>query len=121
MVTWAKRTWRELAAEMFDKDGINTVFLHARNLLTGAAVMAAGLYSMHHLEDKHLAGMWTVHLAGYGVTGLGSGLLALNLGDGLRRLARREVSLGARILLIAAYVGISLRLVQVLLYFRYVS
>lgn len=121
MVTWAKQTWRDLAAELFDNDGINTVFLHARNLLTGAAVMAAGLYSMHHFEDKHLAGMWSVHLAGYGVTGLGTGLLALNLGDGLRRLAKREVSLGVRVLLIAFYVGISLRLVQVMLYFRYVA
>ena len=121
MVIWAKRAWHELATRMFDNDGINTVFLHARNLLTGAAVMAAGLYSTNHLEDKHLAGMWTVHLAGYGVAGLGTALLVLNLGDGLRRLARRQVSLALRIVLIALYVGISLRLVQVVLYFRYVA
>ena len=120
MVTWAKRAWRDLAVEMFDNDGINTVFVHARNLLTGAAVMAAGLYSAHHFEDKHLAGMWTVHLAGYGVAGLGSALLALNLGDGLRRLAKREAPWGVRLFGAAFYVGISRRLVQVLLYFRYV-
>jgi hypothetical protein len=119
MVIWAKQAWDEVATELFDNDGLSTVFQHARNVLTGAAVVAAGMYAVNHME-KHIAGMWKVHLAGYAVAVMGALLLALNLFDGLRRLARRRHRLLLRFLVIWAYVALSLRLVQVVIYFRWV-
>jgi len=121
MLVVPDRPWRRIKAELFEHDGVSTVFLHARNVLTGAAVVAAGLYAVHHLENKHLAGMWTVHIAGYGVALAGTLLLVLNLVDGLRRLARHHLPLVLRLVLAVAYAGLSLRLVQVLVYFRYAA
>jgi hypothetical protein len=121
MMTATKRAWRRVKVELFDRDGLSTVFLHARNLLTGAAVVAAGLYAVHHLGNKQLAGMWTVHVAGYGVALGGTLLLVLNLFDGLRRLARQQLPLALRVAVAIAYTGMSLRLVQVLVYFRYAA
>jgi hypothetical protein len=119
MVTETKRVWRQVAEELFEREGLSTLFLHARNLLTGAAVIAAGLYASHHLENKQLVGMWSVHLAGYGVAVAGTVLLVLNLLDGLRRLARQALPLALRLVVTVAYVGLSLRLIQVVIYFRY--
>jgi len=119
MVTTAKQAWRRVMAEIFEQDGLTTLFLHARNVLTGAAVVAAGLYAAHHLENKRLAGMWTVHMAGYGVALVGAMLLLLNLLDGLRRLSQRQLPVALRLFVTLLYVGLSLRLVQVIVYFRY--
>jgi hypothetical protein len=118
MNTWFKQTWHELATELFDEDGLTTVFTHARNVVTGAAVIAAGLFAAHHLQTTAMKGMWTVHFAGYAVAALGGVLLALNLMDGLRRLARRKHHLLLRIAAILVYVGLSVRLTQVVIYFR---
>jgi hypothetical protein len=77
------------------------------------------MYAVNHME-KHITGMWNVHLAGYVVAFLGALLLALNLLDGLRRLAKRRHHVLLRFLAIWVYVALSLRLVQVVIYFRYV-
>lgn len=111
-------SWSALAEELFDRDGLDTVFSHARNVLTGTVIVAAGLYAIHHAETVPIPGMWTVHAAGYGVTLLGAVLLLLNLADGLRRLARKRHSLALRAVTILAYLAISVRLTQVIVYFR---
>lgn len=118
MSAWLKQTWNELSTELFDEDGLTTVFTHARNVVTGAAVIAAGMYAAHHLQTGPMRGMWTVHFAGYAVAALGGVLLVLNLIDGLRRLARRRHHLLLRIAAILVYVGLSVRLTQVVIYFR---
>jgi len=116
--TWLKRLWDSLAAELFDNEGLSTVFLHARNVLTGAAIVAAGLYAVNHVDTRDLRGMWTVHFAGYAIASLGAVLLGLNLFDGLRRLARRKHHMLLRLVAILVYVALSIRLTQVLIYFR---
>lgn len=109
---------QNLVNELFDEEGLATIFQHARNLLTSAMLLAAGLYAAHHVEQPLPPGMWTVHLAGYGVSALGAVLMLLNLFDGLRRLARRQHSAWLRWPVIVFYVAMTLRLTQVLVYFR---
>jgi hypothetical protein len=45
-------------------------------------------------------------------------LLLLNLADGLRRLARRRHHIALRVALIAAYVAVSVRIIQLMVIFR---
>jgi hypothetical protein len=110
--------WRRLVVELFEEDGLAAVFTHARNVLTGTALIAAGLYAARHFEKAGLPGMWKVNFAGYSVAALGVGLLLLNLLDGLRRLARRQHPMTLRVLAILAYLALSIRLTQVIVYFR---
>jgi hypothetical protein len=118
LLNWARQAWNDLATEMFEQNGLDTVFAHARNVLTGALIVAAGMYAAHHLGDTQLPGMWTVHVAGYAVAALGAVLLALNLADGLHRLAKRKHPLLLRLAAILIYVALSIRLAQVIVYFR---
>jgi hypothetical protein len=109
---------RELLADLFHNEGLAQVFAHARNVLTCAMLMAAGMFAVRHHQRIQLPGMWTVHLAGYLVAAVGVILLLMNLYDGLRRLSRRRHSVALRAIAICVYIGLSLRLTQVLLYFR---
>ena len=117
-VQWTRELRQSLARELFEEDGLATVFQHARNVLSGTVIVAAGLYAAHHLGSPQLPGMWTVHLAGYVVATMGVVLLLLNLGDGLRRLSRRRHHLALRLLIIVVYLALSVRLTQVIVYFR---
>src|SRR4029453_15631048 len=60
MFTEVTRMWDAIVALLFDHDAFDAVFTHARNVLTGAAVVAAGLYAVHHVGDGNLHGMWNV-------------------------------------------------------------
>jgi len=111
-------SWRAMATALFEKDGLTTFFQHARNVLTGAAVVGAGLYAINHVGATHLHGMWAIHVAGYAIAALGGLLLALNLFDGLRRLAKLEHPRFLKIGAILFYVALSVRLTQVIIYFR---
>jgi len=115
---WASETRHGVAHELFDQEGLSTVFQHARNVLSGTMIIAAGMYAAHHLGASPLPGTWTLHVAGYVVTAIGIVLLVLNLCDGLRRLARRRHHLALRIATIVVYVALSVRLTQVIVYFR---
>ena len=68
---WLMRARQSLVEELFDNDGLTAVFTHARNVLTGAAVLAAGFYAAHHIGATQLPGMWTVHIAGYAIATFG--------------------------------------------------
>jgi len=117
----ARSPWQTFVTELFDNEGLGTVFAHARNVLTGTAVIAAGLYAIQHSRTGDLPVMWTVHFAGHVVAVLGGLLLVLNLVDGLRRLAKRRHHLLLRLLAILVYVALSVRLTQVVIYFRAAS
>ena len=119
--TQLKRTSRNLVREIFDNEGLETIFMHARNVLTGAAVMAAGMYAASHLSTHGLPGMWNLRFAGYAVAVMGVLLLLLNLVSGLRRLARRKHHLVLRLIAIFLYTALSLRLTQVIIYFRWAT
>lgn len=114
--------WRaagaELTRELFEQDGLSTVFGHARNVLSGTVIIAAGLFAVHHKAAHTVPGTWALHGAGYIVAAVGVLLLVLNLFDGLRRLARRQRPLALRVVVSLLYVALSLRLIQVFVYFR---
>jgi hypothetical protein len=94
----------QLASQLFDEGGLKVLFQHASNVLAGTLVLSSGLHVSAH--------------AGYAVAGLGAVLLALNLWDGMRRLARRHYSLTLRVLAGTAHVALSLRLIEAVTLFR---
>lgn len=113
-----RRLHDDLVHDLFEEDGLATVFSHARNVVTCALLFAAGSYAAHDTGPGTGPVTWTLHLAGHLVTAVAVVLLLLNLVDGLRRLARREHSMLLRVLVVAGYVGITLRLAQVVVHFR---
>jgi hypothetical protein len=110
--------WRQLANELFQQDGLAAVFTHARNVITGTVIVAAGLHAIQHPLPSQAPATWTLHLAGWLVSAVGVLLLVLNLCDGLHSLARRRHPTLLRIATIWLYVGLSVRLVQVFMLFR---
>ena len=112
---------QDLAGELFERDGLNTLFAHARNILTAALIITAGTYAIHHVTPVQAPGMFAVHLAGYVVAAMGVLLLLLNLADGLRRLARRSNHLALRAAAILFYLLLTVRTTQVAIYFRSAS
>jgi hypothetical protein len=118
MTEWLKELWCELATELFDQKGLDTVFSHARNVVTGAVIVAAGTCATHYGGSTSLPGGWSIHFAGYVVTAVGVLLLLLNLLSGLRSLARRRHPRLLRALTILLYLGLSVRLAQVLVFVR---
>ena len=90
MLGQVKQVWEAVVTQVFDKAGLEAIFTHARNVLTGAAVVAAGLYAVKHVGNERLGGLLSVHMAGHIVAFVGIALLALNLADGLRKLARKR-------------------------------
>jgi hypothetical protein len=113
-----RRLRDDLVHDLFDDDGLATVFTHARNVLTCAMLIAAGSYAAHHAPSQAGPSTWTLHAAGLMVTAVGVVLLLLNLVDGLRRLARRDHSALLRGLAVVGYIGLTLRLAQVVVHFR---
>jgi hypothetical protein len=118
MLEQVRKVWDAMVTQVFDKSGLEAIFMHARNVLTGTAVVAAGLYAVHHVGNERLGGLLSVHMAGYIVAFVGVMLLVLNLVDGLRKLARRRHHLLLRLATILVYVVLSMRLTQVIIYFR---
>jgi hypothetical protein len=118
MTEWLKELWSDLATELFDQKGLDTVFSHARNVVTGAVIVAAGTCATHYSGNTPLPGGWSLHFAGYVVTAVGVLLLLLNLLSGLRSLARRRHPRLLRALTILLYIGLSVRLAQVLVLVR---
>jgi hypothetical protein len=118
MWTWGKQMWRDITTELFDNEGLDTLFSHARNMLTCAAIIAAGLYAAHHMASQTVLQLPNAHVAGYVVAGFGIVMLGLNLLDGLRRLSRRRHPLLLRAAAIFVYIVLSVRLTQVIVYFR---
>ena len=107
-----------LTRELFEEQGLDTLFTHARNVITCTVIIAAGVFATHHPLQAPTPATWTIHFAGYAVAAVGVVLLLLNLFDGLRSLARRRHPTLLRLAMVLAYVGLSVRLVQVFMLFR---
>jgi len=113
-------TRQRFERDLFEHEGLDVLFTYARNLLTGTVVVAAGLHAAHHRGPTSLGiAEWTLQRAGWLVVVIGVAMLVLNLADGLRRLARRHSHLALRVLATVVYVGVSMRLTQVIVLFRY--
>lgn len=111
---------RHLSRELFEHEGMEALFKSARNLLTGAVIVAAGLHAARHEGAASLpVAQWALQRAGWLVLAIGIAMLALNLFDGLRRLSQRHSHVALRLFATLVYVGLSLRLTQVIVLFRY--
>jgi hypothetical protein len=103
---------------LFEEDGLGTLFQHARNVLSSTMILAAGLYAVHH-RPSAAPGLWaTTHYAGHVVAAVGIALLLLNLWDGLRRLSRCGYPVLVHAFTTLLYLAMTVRLVQVVVYFR---
>ena len=116
--TLSSTPWRDLHRELFAEQGLGTVFTHARNLITGTWIVAAGMFAAHHPSQAHTFATWSVHFAGGVAVAVGALLLLLNLCDGLRSLAVRPRPRILRVATVVVYVGLSVRLVQVFMLIR---
>jgi hypothetical protein len=115
------QAWRrQAAAELFEQEGLNTLFVQARNVVSGTLILASGLNATHHPDRVPDVLSWARMAPGYAVLGVGVFLLLLNLYDGLRRLARRQYPVLLRGLAAVFYIALTLRLVQVITFLRVV-
>jgi hypothetical protein len=103
---------------LFDRGGLKAVFDHARNLVVATIIVAAGFETMRRFDSIDLLGLHNPLFAGYVVAGTGCALIALNFMDGLRQLARLRWHFALQIALSDAYLFFSLRLVQLIIFFR---
>ena len=114
-----RQAWRRLGCELFDDDGLDVLFSYARNLLTGTVIVAAGLHAARHAGPSPLPQLGVpLHVVGWIVSCIGIAMLVIYLAGGLRRLALRQHHLALRVLAGLLYVGVSLRLTQVIVLFR---
>jgi hypothetical protein len=109
---------RVVAQALFDRGGLNAAFEHARNLVVGTFIVAAGFETVSHVDTIDLRGLYSPLFAGYVVAGTGCVLIVLNFIDGLRKLAKLRWHFGLQTALSIAYLLFSLRLVQLIVLFR---
>jgi hypothetical protein len=103
---------------LFDRGGLKGVFDHARNLVVATIIVAAGFETVRRFDSIDLFGLHNPLFAGYFVAGAGCVLITLNFVDGLRRLAKLRWHLGLQTALSLGYLFFSLRLVQLIIFFR---
>jgi len=96
------------------------VFDHARNFLVCAFILAIGLQEMRPGTESVL-GFLSYKYSGVGVVILACCLIILNLLDGIRRISRFKHHASLIVGLIALYIFMSLRVVEMALTFRSAS
>jgi hypothetical protein len=98
---------------------INKIFTHIRNYLICITIIAAGIYELKISQHQLLPS-----LVGYKVVGiiailLGFLLALLNLYGATYKLSKNEYPLKLNILLIGAYLIITLRILEIIWYLRF--
>jgi len=114
-----KDSWQHLLNELFEEEGLDTIFSHVRNMLVGAALIAAGVFAARQMHKNEIYSVVDAAYVGYSVAVAGVLLLLLNLADGLRKLARRRHHIVLRVALIAIYLAVSVRIIQLVVIFRW--
>jgi len=112
------RVLDSLVRALFDPDGLKAVFEHARNMVVATIIIAAGFETVKYSDAIDATWLTNPVFTGYIVAAIGCSLAILNFADGLRKLAtlRRHFTLQAA--LIVAYVFMSLRMVQLIVFLR---
>ena len=116
MTFWNADWLRRMRDVLFERDVSRTIFEHTRNLLVATLVLAAGLEAIEH--DPRDIGPLAFRSTGYVVAVLGTGLVLLNLADGMHRLSKAGLPRLWQTLLIAAYVVLFWRVTHLILLFR---
>jgi hypothetical protein len=107
-----------LRTSMFDGGGLEEMFRHVRNIITASLIMAAGIYATEHVNSMRIWGVLNLVSAGYFVTAIGAVLFALNLLDGLHKLAKFKQHYLLQAMLVIIYLFITVRVAQLVLGFR---
>lgn len=104
---------------LFERGGVRAIFDHVRNLLVATIVVAAGLDTAKRSDaDAALHSFVNPVLISYVVVSLGILLIAANFFDGLQKLKRFRWHVLLQFALGLAYLFISVRMVQVIVFFR---
>lgn len=103
---------------LFDRGGVKAIFDHARNAVVATIIVAAGLDTAKRIDVVGLVGLLNPLVAGYFVAGTGGLLVILNFVDGLRKLARFRRHVYLQIAFFAAYLFVSVRVVQLIIFMR---
>ncbi len=103
-----------LIQRMLANNRLDPLFLHVRNWVLCAFILAAGDYAAELPPDNS----WLTLLAKYGgwfVIGMGMLLMLLNLADGYHRLSKLKHHLLPHILIVCLYLVSTFLLVNILL------
>ena len=110
--------WREVELPLVEQDGLQLLLQHARNVLTGTALIAAGLGGLRRYVGAAPAAAGDLHLACLVAMAIGALLLVVNLCSGWRELARRSGSWAVRMGAVLAYAALSVLLTQAMVQLR---
>jgi hypothetical protein len=111
-----RRLWRKYRA-LLDNDLNTKIFDNIKNLLVCAFLFAAGSNALHS-NHQMFFGVLGEGLAGWGLIGLSTLLMLMNISDGLRRLARLRHHVTFQIILFLLYIVVAERLVEIVWSFR---
>jgi len=106
-----------LVASFIDSGKLNALFDHVKNLVIFSFLLALGTNNLNH-PDSDIFGIFPSNFLGFGVIGLASILIFLNLYDGIRRLAKLERHKLLTFFLILLYVVLTIRVVEVAWFYR---
>ncbi|WP_213947552.1 hypothetical protein [Luteibacter sp. dw_328] len=104
---------------LFERGGVRVIFDHVRNLLVATIVVAAGLDTAKRSgADAALHIFVNPVLLSYVVVFLGIVLIAVNFFDGLHKLRRFRWHVLLQFAMGLAYLVMSVRMVQIVVFFR---
>ena len=104
-------------ASFIDSGKLKALFDHIKNLVIFSFLLALGTSDLNH-QGSDIFGIFPSNFLGFGVIGLASILIILNLYDGIRRLAKLEHHKLLTFFLILLYVVLTIRVVQVAWFYR---
>ena len=104
-------------ASFIDSGKLNALFDHVKNLVIFSFLLALGTNDLNH-PDSDIFGIFPSNFLGFGVIGLASILIILNLYDGIRRLAKLEHHKLLTFFLTLLYAVLTIRVVQVAWFYR---
>lgn len=111
-----RRIWRRYL-HLLDQDLSTKVFDNLKNLIVCALLFAAGTNALRHGQAVFL-GVFPSNTTGWGLIVLSSVLMLLNISDGVRRLSKLKYHIALQILIVAIYVLVAERVVEIVWNFR---
>lgn len=102
---------------LLDGNLCSQVFDNVKNLLVCALLFAAGTNTLAAKPELFL-GVMASSVAGWGLIAVSALLMALNVSDGIHRLAKLRYHLVLQLLLILVYVLVAARVVEIVWGFR---
>ena len=102
---------------LINKGRINEVFIHIRNYIICAFVLAIGTFELKQ-QNELLLGLVTSKLSGVAIVGLAVVLIILNLFDGIRKISKAKHHKILTTVLVLFYILMSISVVEMALNFK---